>query len=81
MGLLAIKIVAWLSQYICIGVGITTPKSQRRDWTHNISEAVWAIALYSASALEQATTFCFLPVMAPGFLFKGFIKKLKLKNI
>lgn len=34
--------------------------SCKRDLTHIISQAVWAIALYSTSALDRITTFCFL---------------------
>ncbi|PRQ21801.1 hypothetical protein RchiOBHm_Chr7g0243261 [Rosa chinensis] len=41
----------------CLGLN---PKSFSKLRSHNISQTPWAIPLYSASALDLATTFCFL---------------------
>lgn len=49
-----------LSQYILMVPDIMKIISCKRDVTHIISQDVWTIALYSGSALDWATTFCFL---------------------
>ena len=59
VALLAMKVAAILSQYICIGPSGGKPSSVRRERNHNISAVVSAIARYSASALERDTIDCF----------------------
>lgn len=59
-GFEAMCIVAWLSQNNSIGAFILKPKSCRRKRNHINSLVVEAMALYYASALEWAITFCFL---------------------
>ena len=40
-------------------VGTSTSMSWMREWTHNISELVWTIALYSVSTLKRSITLYF----------------------
>ena len=51
---------AWLSQMSCIGLRMQNFNSWSSCFIHTSSQVVRAIARYSASALDLATTFCFL---------------------
>jgi len=52
--------VAWLLQYIFIGLISQNSNSWRNCFTHISSQVRDAIALYSASIEDQTTTFCFM---------------------
>ena len=60
IGLWAILIAALLSQNGLMGSLMSYPSSLNNIFIHNISHIPWAIALNSASALDLATTNCFL---------------------
>lgn len=51
---------AWLSQNSRVALGCFTCKSQRRKSNQTISHTTTAIELYSASANDLETIFCFL---------------------
>ena len=53
-------IAALLSQYILISVSIGYPSSSNNLFIHSTSHNSLVIPLNSASALDRATTFCFL---------------------
>lgn len=59
-GLRAILCAVLLSQYIQIDCLDELPKSSKRNLSHNALQILSVIPLYSASALERATTFYFL---------------------
>lgn len=49
-----------LLQFNLIGPWELNPNSRRRPWIHNISQILRVMALNLASALDLATTGCFL---------------------
>ena len=57
---LAMCIAAWLSQCNVIKPSWWTPSSLSKRFVHTSSQEVFAIARYSDSALDRATTVCFL---------------------
>lgn len=59
-GLAAMESATWLSLLIIAGERSSNPISFNNDDSHVTSQQVWAIARYSASAVERATTDCFL---------------------
>ena len=59
-GLFAILTAAWLSQYKFIGSFTLSPRSLRILLIHNSSHTPCTMPRNSASALDLATTFCFL---------------------
>jgi hypothetical protein len=58
--LFAMFIAALLSQYNMMGLSSNNPNSSSNLRSYNSSLTPWAMALYSASAVDLATTFCFL---------------------
>lgn len=56
----AIDRAAWLSQFSKVGGRLRIPITFNKDVSQVISQAVRAMTLYSDSAVERATSDCFL---------------------
>src|SRR3954470_14157604 len=60
-------IVDLLSHHSCNGSSLNNRNSTNRFFNHVISQSPTAMALYSASAVDRATTSCFLLRQDTGF--------------